>query len=333
MFSRKNKAAPEWASFLTAKEYNRFIEEVDHCVAAFGVQYSLGDGQLELADNPSGLKNINLINLAQLCQRTNPRGYYNVISANLGSILRQAAPPLLVTPAPTPPAAGPLATVPPATGPTEPDKTDFAVVRPLLGVRLYNSRDLAQSGADALLLGRPLAGELVEVLVFDWPDTVEIVDRRVAEGWGPPPEELLELGRSNIAQRYVIRTTSVESNHGLALVAECEHFFVPNLLFELDRRPDLIGPHGSLVTAPTRHLAVVYPIADLRTPSAVTMLINLIEKAHQQGPGPLSRDLFWYRPSGFTAIPWERKQDKISVSPPAAFVAMLNQLHQPSPLG
>ncbi|MDR1212622.1 MAG: hypothetical protein LBK54_00735 [Propionibacteriaceae bacterium] len=322
LFGRKRAATPEWAGFLTVKEYNRFIEEVDRCVATFGVEYALGDGQLELADNPSGLKTINLINLAQLCQRTTPRGYYNVISANLGSILRQAAPPA------ADPAGAPAAPVAP-----EPDKTNFAVVRPILGVRLYNSQDLAQSGADALLLGRPLAGELVEVLVFDWPDTVEIVDRRVAEAWGPSPLELLELGRSNIAQRYAIRATPVESNHGLTLVAECEHFFAPNLLFELDRRPGLIGPHGSLVTAPTRHLSVVYPIADLRAPSAVTMLISLIEKAHRQGPGPLSRDLFWYRPSGFTPIPWERKQDKISVAPPAAFVAMLNQLERPSPLG
>ncbi|MDR1387708.1 MAG: hypothetical protein LBJ44_09025 [Propionibacteriaceae bacterium] len=320
LFGKKKAAVPEWASFLTAKEYSRFIDEVDRCVSAFGVQYRLVEGQLELADHPYGLKTINLVNLAQLCQRTTPRGYYAVISSNIGSSLREVAP----APAGAEPAAGPA--------PDKPDTADFDAVRPLLGVRLYNCHDLAQAGADAILVGRPLAGQLVEALVFDWPDTIEIVDRRVAEGWGESVDGLLELGRANIAQRYAIQPTPVESNHGLALVAECDHFFTPNLLFELNRRPGLIGPHGSLVTAPTRHLAVVYPIVDLKTPSAVTMLINLIEKAYLQGPGPLSQELFWYRPDGFTVIPWERKQSKISVAPPAAFVAMLNNLAQPSPL-
>ncbi|MEY3443795.1 MAG: hypothetical protein RLZZ519_2076, partial [Bacteroidota bacterium] len=104
------------------------------------------------------------------------------------------------------------------------------------------------------------------------------------------------------------------------------HFFVPNIAFELHRRPDLVGKHGALVGLPHRHAAIIYPIESLDVIKAVNTLIPIVKGMNEEGPGSLSDNIFLFQNGEFEAIPYKFTEDKLQLFPTDNFISLLNSL-------
>jgi hypothetical protein len=77
---------------------------------------------------------------------------------------------------------------------------------------------------------------------------------------------------------------------------------------------------------PTRHLVVAFPIADLRVLKLVPAMLNSNRTIYEQGPGSISPELYWWFQGKFVHIPTGERDGKPTVTPPDAFVQLLNSL-------
>ena len=67
-----------------------------------------------------------------------------------------------------------------------------------------------------------------------------------------------------------------------------------NIVFSFSNYPELVGSKGSLISLPTRHIVIIYPINDLNVVNALNTQIHVTNGVSSKGPGTLSNSLFWY---------------------------------------
>jgi hypothetical protein len=94
----------------------------------------------------------------------------------------------------------------------------------------------------------------------------------------------------------------------------------------LNELPGALGPHGTLVAIPHRHMMLFHRIDTADVVFAIQRLGILAVNLDEQGPGSISPNLFWYHNGRFTNLPFEIEADTFSFRPPPEFVEMLNEL-------
>jgi hypothetical protein len=69
----KNKnEVPEWASFFGKKEYEEFLANIGKYFKTKNFEFIIDDGVLNGTESFFGLKNLGLINVAQVCKQSTP---------------------------------------------------------------------------------------------------------------------------------------------------------------------------------------------------------------------------------------------------------------------
>lgn len=306
LFKWKKSRVPEWASFLNQEQYDAFRTAVtDHVRGELKLEYEMTDGVIRLAENQWGIDEVGLDNLARICRGEPLSEYPEIIREHFDSVVAAF----------------------------EQEKEfnqkahDLEFVRPYLALRLYPADYLAAIPAEQVLSG-PFAGDLFRVLVFDLPEHVLNVTPNLAKDWKTDLEELMAIGAANVRARYPVQVEEIPMGPGRDVVRLCtgDHFFVSNVLLDLDSREGFIGKYGSLVAAPNRGMVGVYPINDLRVLEVVQHLLGVIREIYEDEPGPLSNQLFWYHQGKYLVLPHEYKKDKLQFYPPEAFVQVLNRI-------
>jgi hypothetical protein len=206
---------------------------------------------------------------------------------------------------------------------------DYEQVKQYIGVRLYPLEYIPLESQEKMLF-RPFAGEVVAALIFDFPHTVGNVLKEDAEKWGKTEDELFAAGLANIRAKYNLQAEetdfSGDGDGGLTIyVAEDEHFFVSNILFELDGHKDLVGKRGAIVGIPTRSLALIYPINDKKIFDMLNVFFQVIPDAYASGPGSLTKEIYWYHDGQFEPLHYEIGEE-LSFYPSDGFVQLLNEL-------
>lgn len=172
------------------------------------------------------------------------------------------------------------------------------------------------------VVARPLCPGLVEVLLVDEQGALAQVPSAVAGGWGVPFEVLLQRGR---AQALALEQPTVEALdlgvEGVVAVQTSSPFAGSQVL----RLAELVDvpAAGALVALPTRHLLLAAPLRTrAQALDAAQALLANAEQLWEQGPGPLSPDLFWLCGGDLVHLPGT----PTSLSPPLAFVELLDAL-------
>lgn len=304
-FFKRNKIhfpVPEWASFFTEEEYNHFLSLVDRYFKKEGITYTLGDGVIIPAGDKEG-SNLGLMNIAQHCKQIDQKEWKRFIHNHFNSLKRADVF----------------------------DKKlkkiihDYSLVKQYIGVRLY-SKEYIASVDEGNTIKRSVTDDIDAMLVFDLPHSVTSIQPEQTISWGKTTDELFEFAIGNMKSRYPveIRQEPIGETSLLAVVAD--HFFTPNVIFDLASHPSLIGSKGSLVGFPHRHAILFYPIEDIQAVHTISLMIPIINFMYEEGPGSISPDLYWYYNNEFHLLPYKLEEKTLQFIPPENFVDMLNTL-------
>lgn len=295
---------PDWAPFFTREEYTAFVEAIRRYFEGKKMGYTLHDGVVKVDSDEFDSDRLGLGNVSQVCkQRSNPKHYLEIVTEHFESMIRAK----LFN--------------------TEFDSivTDYNKVKQYLGVRMYPMEYIQQIGM-AFVMGKPFAGDIYAMLVFDLPHSVQNVQPEQAAKWGRSFEELFETGIENIKRSCPIAESRENFGEFHAWFFSGEHFFVPNIALDLHNRPDLVGAYGALVGMPHRHAAIVYPINSLEVIKAINGMLPIVHGMNLEGPGSLSDNLFHYRNGEFEQLPYKIEDGKLKFFPTDNFVALLKSL-------
>jgi len=293
---------PEWAAFFDDREYSLFIEEIDNYFHSLNIQYQIADGQVLVNENEFGFSNLGLVNVAQVCKQEVRKYYKKIITEHFNSLIRA----------------------------NQFDKefakivNNFEEVKKYVGVRLYDNEYVAHVGRENTI-GKDFAGDIYAMLVFDLPDSVLSIKPEQTITWNRTVDELFEIGVENIKAKYPLTITKESFGEFNIWFVQGEHFFTPNVVFDIENRKELIGSKGSLVGLPHRHSAIIYPIENLEVVKAINGIIPTIYGMNQEGPGSLSNNLFWYKNKTFTQLPYKIEDNKLQFFPPENFLELLNE--------
>ncbi len=304
---KKNEPkVPEWANFLTSSEYEKFLESIEKYFKNKGIAYELSDGVIHVKNDDFGFNQLGLSNVAQLCKLEGIAKCENVVKEHFDGMVQAHQFDI------------------------EFKKIidDFEKVKDYIGVRLYNDGYLEQVNND-ITITKNVAPGIHEMLIFDMPHAVTSIQPDQVVKWGKTSQELFTIGENNIREKYSFNISQEQFGDFKIRFVQADHFFVPNILLEMDQYPGLVGSQGSLVGVPHRHAAIIYPIENLEVVNVINQLIPTIKGMYAEGPGSLSAKLYWLKKDGtIIELPSEISEKKLKFIPPEEFVNMLNTLEK-----
>lgn len=311
MFSFFKKPIPNWASCLNGKQYSAFLKALERHLQKWEIfSYQLNDnGGLALPWETSvgALKfGLDISRLAPACARIGIKEYNSVMTHSLNVFERMNE----------------LS--------RELDSSDFDQAKKYIGVRIYDE-DYYSTAAGQNAVGGKVADGLCWMLVYDLPDAVRIISRKTASFWGVSDEELFKIGVENIRQSYPLESSPRDVDGFQGLVVTGDHFFAPNIVFEMETHPELLGRHGALFGIPYRNAVLIYPFENGEVISKIQTLIHLSFKLYEDGAGPgsISPRLYWYNNKVITDIPYQLTEDGIDIFAPEEFSELVTRLQPP----
>ncbi len=289
------KAAPSWANFLTRDQYQAFIAGVVRHFSSQKRKITLGEGVIYVEDRKKGGKHeLGLLNLAQLCARNEAKDWPEIIADHFRTLEKSYSEQKVL----------------------EERIDNFARVAELLAVRLWPENYLAELDRRKILHRKELPGT-ISALVFDLPSSIRNVTPEEIKSWGKSETELFRIGLANVMENCIPDVTEQELGEGITLTLfSDESFFVASHALLLEEHPDCVGPFGTLLGIPHRHVMLAFPILDRRVLQAIPMMIPIIAGMERDGPGSISPLLYWYKEGEFTNLPYRIDNNTLNFSPP-----------------
>ena len=289
---------PNWAEFMEPDEYAEFRRLTDDWLRSHAGSFrDIDGGGVELPPTEDGRPTtIGLTNLAQKCHAVPRSEWADLVDGHLGSLFRI---------------------------PASLEDPDFGEVQSQIKVRIFGE-DILPPDARAVLITRPVAPGLLAALAIDYPDTVASLNPEIPPKWGRTPDELFELGLSNVRAQDVPDLSVIE-NSSIRLLSG-DSFFVATWVLMLEERMQPVSAHGALVIVPHRHAVLFQPIVDVSAVKAIGPLLGIADSQCRQGPGSISPSLYWWKDGHLTLLPSELKGTRIQFSPPEEFNQMLLSL-------
>lgn len=304
-FNNKNQAqaVPEWAAFFSEKEYQLFLGALTRYFTSKGLTFEIADGVLTTDEEKFGFQKLGLGNVSQVCKQNELSDYFEIVHDHFESLIRNKI----------------------FEEEFHEKSSDFDYAKRFLASRIYGIDYVRQFNSD-ICVTQEIAPGLYVMLVFDLPDSVMNVQPKLLESWGIPLEDLIEIGAKNVREKYEFEILDFQMDDFEIKFIQGDHFFVPNILFDLENHPELIGKYGSLIGVPHRHAALIYPIENIEVIKAVNDLIPVVYGMNYEGPGSVSNRLYLLQNGELIDLPYEMTDEKLSFSPPAPFVQLLNLL-------
>lgn len=301
------KEKPSWSPFDTAELHNYFESEVSKYFQAKGIDHEIVNGIVKIPKADFGLGELGLHNIAQYCQNNGKDAFRKNIAGHFDSLIRGHE----------------------FGKKFDEIRSDYVQVKPYVRVRMYNVDYVQHIGLDKTV-GKVIAEQLYAMLVYDLPDTVESVKPSMLDEWNVPMEEVWENALENTFSEYPPIILERELQGIPFKTVEADHFFSPNIVLNMDQHPALVGSYGSLVSIPTRHIVLIYPINDINVLQALNTQILVTKGLSEKGPGSISSAIFWYHKGIMKHQPLEHKNGEITFAPTPGFVELLNDLSSQS---
>lgn len=207
------------------------------------------------------------------------------------------------------------------------DISNYQTMKKYLAVRLYPLDYLTSTGEDGLFYKEDLKG-ILTVLVLDLPSTVLILKPEDAEKWKISKEDLFEVGFRNTFTNNKVEITQEKfvENAVLWTIGSETNLFASAYIYEISKYPKMIGKYGSIISIPHRHIVLVHPINNMSTVKALNQMMIISDGLFKEGPGSISKNIYWYNKGKFTNLPYILDDDEFKFMPPQSFVEVLNQL-------
>lgn len=297
---RQVKLRPAWASFFSPLEWERFILAVERELTGrqLPCQYhEEGFFTVQVDETEMGM---GLSNLAQICRQAGRDQWAEIIRNHFEQILNvqnDHADDLL---------------------------HDFERVKDQLFIRL-----MALDGAPRqnLAVARNDIPGTIAYLAIDLLNTVRSISTGDVENWQKTPGQLYDIGLQNVRTKSVVQEQRVSVDEGIEFIGVMgEDFFAASHALLLHEHPEWLGAYGALLIIPTRHTFVLYPINDLQFTKAMQYLAVMATGMEKEGPGSISNRIYWYSDGCYVDIPYTIENKKVTVTPPAEFVALMNRI-------
>ncbi|MDU1890755.1 MAG: hypothetical protein E6767_08695 [Dysgonomonas sp.] len=307
-FFKKKKGSqisvPDWATFMTPKEYSIFIKATEEYFNKLNIGYSIeNEGVVLVSENDFGFGQLGLHNIAQICKQNDIKDYKAIVKDHFDAMVR----------------------IHKFNKEFEETVSNFEKIEKYIAVRLYNMEYGANLEGDNIIV-RDFAEGIIAMLVFDLPESVVNIKPEQVTPWNKTIDELFELGNENIRKNYPIDLSEHKVGEHMIWFAEADHFFASNFAFDIKNYPQVVGSQGSLVSIPNRHTVIIYPIRNLDVIGVLNNMLYLTSRMHEDGPGSITDRLYWYNDGKFTNLPHKMENEKLVFSPPGEFVDVLNEL-------
>jgi hypothetical protein len=193
-------------------------------------------------------------------------------------------------------------------------------------VRLHPER-FAGPDWDPQIVSRPFTADVVAIVVADLPDTIQVLRRSDLEASELDEEEVWDeaWGQTRLSGRPEHDEVSETSGAPIRSMLG-SNFFTASLVRYL---PDLvgeIGEQGALVAIPRRHTILAHVITDARVAYAVNTMVPWTVRLFDEGPGSISRGVYWWREGSLELLPATLEHNTIEFRPPSEFDAMIARM-------
>jgi len=169
---------------------------------------------------------------------------------------------------------------------------------------------------------------LVTMLTYDARGLRGRVRREESDRWLRDDAELFSIAMRNLRAHPGLPTPvpiDLESGPTVHVVQGPSRLTASMSLILADL-PELIGDHGVLVAVPTQRVMLLHTLGRAPILNAIARMVPMVLHHHMQGPDALVTDLFWYRHGNFVRLPYELRDNTLSLRPPEEFVALMNRL-------
>ncbi len=293
----RGQQAPAWASFFTRADFEHFRGVVAADFARRGWRFiEDGDGLVVNPDDPETRREFGLVNLAQQCHLEDRDAWPGIIEGHFDGLDAAFA------------SEGEV--------PTTWEEARSIIKLRLAGPEVAFPEDVVRY---------PVAHGLDAALVLDLPTTIAYLRRDAIAEW-PAVDELHAVALANMRAEEPPELEVIDAQGAPITWLTGESFFVASRILFLGEVLDATGPYGVLVSVPTRHMLLAHPIRDAQVISAVNSLTVLATNIHRDGPGSVSPALFWWHAGAITVIDTTFDGKRIEVTPPPAFVEVLEAL-------
>lgn len=175
-------------------------------------------------------------------------------------------------------------------------------------------------------LNQPFAQSVVAMLVADLPSAIRGMSMSDLEKGGIPMDVAWELAWEN-TRRFEAVNDSVEVLGGMRYHSVLDaSFYTASKVRWLPEIIGDIGPAGALVVIPRRHTIVAHKIEHMHALQATHQMIDTARQLFLDGPGSISRHLYWWRDGELTWLPAYYQHRRIEFHPPEAFSDVISQL-------
>lgn len=291
---RNRPVVPEWASFFTIQQFNRFAELVERYFHGRDLDVRIDNGEVRITEG----KSMGLRTIAAVCQDSPPDNWPELIAQHFDVLMR------------TPSISDLL------------DHSSFADVEDRLVLQMLPTYIL-QRYDPKLIYRTPLEG-VMSVLSLDLPEAVATITPEKAARWSRSEDELFDLALANVRAMGQPRPQTIEvgaENAVTLLISDC--FYLPVWALMLNELEGVVGPGGSLVGIASNDIVLSCPIDGLNILGSVVPMVQLMIHAQQNRPKPISDNLYWYYEGRYTRLPWTRERQTICFEPPEAFNRIL----------
>jgi hypothetical protein len=287
---------PQWARFMSESEWQAFATALEAELVRRAMPYHVDDSVLWGQWGSEEDEALGLTNLAQLCHASDQDNYGDVIASHFDALVAGRGDRAL---------AGQLA-------------SDLTAARPLLRLRLY-SRDTFDPDTAQFVL-HDVADDLTAVLCYDLPANVVTVTADTLPRWGVPTEELYFQALAN--QRRVEAAPVEDIDVGGAIVRAMtgDSYFIASNLLLLRDFVTADAPLGVIAAVPNRHTFLWHVITDASTLRALDAMVVMAANLHNEGPGAISPNLYWWRDDTMRTLPTRETEEHYEFVPPDDFV-------------
>jgi hypothetical protein len=195
---------------------------------------------------------------------------------------------------------------------------DFERAKPFLKTRIQ-PEDYAQ-GLGAIV-SEPIAEGLIQILTYDFPDSVATVHPNHVAKWGVPLHDLFQLGIRNVRAEGLLESEPMTAEGGIHLEVfeDPANFFGATHALMLHEYFDPVPDLGVIVSVPTRHGFVAHPIRDGSVLTSLRGMLFVTPRMYEQGPGSITHRVYWWRYGVFTELPYDEVDNEATLRLPTSF--------------
>jgi hypothetical protein len=290
ILKRSKGRVPDEFSFFDERQWLAFNAHVQRILRTRQVRI-VAPGLLAIGDPPA---QVGLLNIAQICHARHRNEWGHLIREHFATVLEFN------------------------------NEIDADKLASQLRVRLLPDDVVGPLAADSMV--QPFTESVVAMMVADLPSAIRGITATDLDRSTIPVDVAWELAWEN-THRFEQVEATIEILGGVAYHSVLDaSFYTASKVRWL---PEVIGDipeAGALVVIPRRHSIVAHKLIHMQALTAVHQLIDTARQLFLDGPGSVSRHLYWWHDGQLIWLPAYYDERRIEFHPPTEFTQALGGL-------